>query len=106
ELRIHKTRVLLSLVGVTVAVAALAGVVGLGAMAQQATVELIERQSGRPATLYVSAYSNDGSPIDREVLTEAFESTVERYRIDFSTTVMYAQQRVQFVDGVVDVETR
>jgi putative ABC transport system permease protein len=105
ELRIHRTRVLLSLIGVAVAVTALTSVVGLGAIAQQATIESAERSSGRPATLYISAYSNTGM-IDRESLTTAFDTAVDRYRIDYASTMIYAQQRVQFVDGAVDVETR
>ena len=62
ELRIHRTRVLLSLVGVAVAVAALTSVVGLGSIVQQAMTETYESQSGRPATLYLSAYSEQGEP--------------------------------------------
>ncbi len=31
---------------------------------------------------------------------------VERYRIGYASTVTYASQRVQFVDGALDVETR
>ena len=50
EFRVHRARVLLSLVGVAVAVCALTGVVGLGGIAQQAQIEQMERGSGRPAT--------------------------------------------------------
>ncbi|MEP6479689.1 MAG: ABC transporter permease [Rhodoglobus sp.] len=105
ELRIHRTRVLLSLIGVAVAVTALTSVVGLGAIAQQATIESAERSSGRPATLYLSAYSNTGT-IDPDALETAFRTAVGRYKIDFASTVVYTTQRTQFVDGAVDVDTQ
>ena len=41
EFRVHKARVLLSLVGVAVAVCALTGVAGLGTIATQAQIEQI-----------------------------------------------------------------
>lgn len=104
ELRIHRTRVLLSLIGVAVAVAALTSVVGLGDISQQALVESSERSSGRPATLYLSAYSTDGSAIDGEALTEAFRTATDRYEIEYASTVIYATQRAQFVDGAVEMQ--
>ena len=55
EVRIHRTRVLLSLVGVAVAVCSLTTVVALGGIMQQATTELSERQSGRPASVWLNA---------------------------------------------------
>jgi putative ABC transport system permease protein len=56
ELRIHKTRVLLSLIGVAVAVAALTDVVALGQIAEQSQREQNERWGGRPAMvgLYIN----------------------------------------------------
>jgi hypothetical protein len=55
EVRIHKTRVMMSLIGVAVAVCAITTVVGLGAVAQQAGIQQQERQGGRPANLSMSA---------------------------------------------------
>ena len=49
ELRIHKARVLLSLVGVALSVAALTAVVALADMARAAMAQGSEAQSGRPA---------------------------------------------------------
>ena len=65
ELRIHRTRVLLSLIGVGIAIAALTLVAALGGMVQQSQTETFERQSGRPAMLNVSAFNpNTGeSPV-------------------------------------------
>lgn len=106
ELRIHKTRVLLSLIGVAVAVTAITSVVGLGAVAQQATTESYERSSGRPATLYISAYNpSSGETPDAGAMRAAFDTAVERYSIGWSTSSANAQVQVQFRDGVVAVDT-
>lgn len=99
ELRIHRTRVLLSLVGVSVAVAALTGIVALGQMAQQATTEAYERQSGRPATLIASAYPMTNEPITPAAVRAAFGAIVDRYRIDYAGAVTHTSTTVQFVGG-------
>jgi len=105
ELRIHRTRVLLSLIGVAVAVAAITSVVGLGQIAQQAQTEQFERQGGRPATLYISAYTMDGTAIDTSTIDKAFAETVDRYRVDFASHNAYINARVQLPGmGVLDVQ--
>lgn len=105
ELRVHRTRVFLSLVGVAVAVAALTSVVGLGSIAQQSMTETYERQSGRPATLYVSAYSEQGEPPEAADVRTAFDQVVDRYRISWAGAVNYAGMTVQFRDGASFVNT-
>jgi putative ABC transport system permease protein len=104
ELRIHKTRVLLSLIGVAVAVTAITSVVGVGSIAQQAVTEQNERSAGRPAMLTLGTYSLSGQQADPRVLDDAFATITERYGIDYSSRVAGGQQRVQFLDGVVDVQ--
>lgn len=99
ELRIHRTRVLLSLVGVAVAVAALTGIIALGAMAQQATTESYERQSGRPATLFANAYSMTNEPVSPAAVRAAFNQVVDRYQITYAGSVTYTSTNVQFVGG-------
>lgn len=104
ELRIHRGRVLLSLIGVAVAVAALTGVVAAGGIARQANIEQAERSSGRPASLYVTAFSNGGDgTVDPKALQEAWEAVLERYAIDYASRTTYGNARVQFTDGAVDV---
>lgn len=103
ELRIHKTRVMLSLIGVAVAVCAITTVVGLGGIAQQATVESSERSGGRAASLYLSASMNDGS-IPTE-MPEIWRTALERYQIDYASRVINTNQTVQFADGAVSVRT-
>lgn len=104
ELRIHRTRVLLSLVGVAVAVTSLTTVVALGQIVQQATAEQNERAGGRPAILMVNGYTADGSPADIDALDESFAASVERYAIGFSSHNSYLNVRVQVPGaGVLDI---
>ena len=105
ELRIHKLRVLLSLIGVAVAVTALTTVVALGQIAEQAGKEQNERQGGRPALIGVGAYTMDGSPVDLDAMEKAFDDTVDRYSITYSSHNGYLNARVQLPGaGVVDVQ--
>jgi putative ABC transport system permease protein len=106
ELRVHRTRVLLSLIGVAVAVCSLTTVVALGGIVQQANEELSERQSGRPATLFVSAYSNEGAGIDSATMDATWVETLARYDITYGSRVMQTAQAVPFSTGVVDVQTQ
>ncbi|WP_432503672.1 ABC transporter permease [Kineococcus arenarius] len=56
EVRVHRTRVVLSLVGVFLAVFAMTTITAAGNMGRQMMLESSERSSGRAATLQVSAY--------------------------------------------------
>jgi len=102
EFRVHRARVLLSLVGVAVAVCALTGVVGLGGIAQQAQIEQMERGSGRPATFMLTPPFNPstGEMAPTEAFLAAVDGIVERYSIEYAGTVEWTQVDVQFVDGV------
>lgn len=105
ELRIHKTQVLLSLIGVGVAVAALTGVVAAGSIATQATVENFERQSGRPASIGMYAYNPmTGEQPAKADLDLAFATAMERYGVTYVNRTTWGGVRVQFPDGVVDIQ--
>lgn len=102
ELRIHRTRVLLSLIGVAVAVSAITGVVGVAGIAEQAQREGLEQQ-GRPATFYIGAYDQETGIVDTEAMSEAFYTVVERYSITYAARNSYTDSKVQFADGVSSV---
>jgi putative ABC transport system permease protein len=107
EFRVHKTRVLLSLVGVGIAVTALTTVVAGGAIATQALTESFERGSGRPATLYVSAYNpRSGEQPSPDDMTAAFLGAMERYDIAYFSRTTWGALRVQFADGVADMSAQ
>jgi putative ABC transport system permease protein len=105
EVRIHKTRVMLSLIGVAVAVCAITTVVGLGGVAKQSMIEQYERQSGRPALLSIYPSMADGSTPSAELMQSTWETTLERYDISFATRVVQSSQTVQFADGATGVQT-
>lgn len=103
ELRIHKTRVLLSLIGVAIAVAALTAVVALTAIAQQSSAEQFEREGGRPATLMVSLYAKGTQPLDLAIVDAVVQDVRDRYKISWDSPNAYSNARVQLIDGVTDV---
>jgi putative ABC transport system permease protein len=104
EVRIHKTQVLLSLIGVGVAVAALAGVVAAGSIATQASIESFERQSGRPASIGLYASNPvDGTQPTRTALDAAFTDTMARYGVTYVNRTSYSGVSVQFPDGVMGI---
>ncbi|MBF4625168.1 ABC transporter permease [Clavibacter sp. VKM Ac-2872] len=105
ELRIHRTRVMLSLIGVAVAVAAITSVVGLGAVVQQSQTEQMERQSGRPAALSVSAYSATGDGLSYAEQRTLLADVADRYGITWSTIIGSTTVPVDFARGRVQVQT-
>ncbi|THG32421.1 FtsX-like permease family protein [Naasia lichenicola] len=106
ELRVHRGRVLLSLIGVGVAVAALTAVVAAGGIAEQTLREQSEQQGGRAATMSISAFTDDGSVIDATALRGAFDEAVDRYGVDYASEHGYTSQIVRFVDGKQSVQVQ
>jgi putative ABC transport system permease protein len=106
EVRIHKTRVMLSLIGVAVAVCALTTVVGLGTVAEAASIQQQERDGGRPANLSMSAYTQDGSPAGTEKVEAVWREALDRYDITYASRLVQSQQTVQFADGAVATQVQ
>lgn len=84
ELRIHKLRVLLSLVGVMVAVCSLTVALAAAAIGEQMLTEQYEHQ-GRPAMLSVNAWSNQGMPPRPEVMRPAAAKAAEKMKITYAS---------------------
>jgi putative ABC transport system permease protein len=103
EVRIHKGRVLLSLVGVAVAVCALSGSVAMSDIAQQGTIEQAERSSGRAATLTMGPSPSDSSLAGWQRVDEAWFEVLDRYDIAYATRVRWDQTTVRFPEGTQDV---
>lgn len=87
ELRIHKLRVLLSLIGVAVAVCSLTAAVAVGTIAQQGLVEGYEKQSGRPATFSMYVYSESGESLPVATTRAVFAKTMDNFGIDYFSVV-------------------
>jgi putative ABC transport system permease protein len=65
----------------------------------------MERGSGRPATLNISAFNpTSGMPAGGPELREAFDTVVERYDIGHAGATRWMQLNAQFVDGVAPLD--
>lgn len=107
ELRHHKLRVLLSLIGIAVSVAALTAVIALSEMQRQYQAEQSDRYGGRVATVSITANTEDGSPVDWDEMDARFTRVAERY--DFAYTSRVADGvmlPVQAPDGVRQTTAR
>lgn len=108
ELRTHKLRVILSLIGIAVAVAALTAVVALGELQKQATLEGMERWGGRIATIRIDTMSTDGTPVNWADADARFDGVNERYAFDHSSRLIDGMVTlpVQLPEGVAQVPSR
>jgi hypothetical protein len=107
EVRVHKTRVLLSLVGVFLAVFAMTSVTALGLMVAQVQQELGERSGGRAATVAVTAWEpSTGMPPDGDRWDAAVADLVERYDIATAATISWGETRFRMPGGTMAVQTR
>jgi len=106
ELRIHKLRVLLALIGVAVAVTAITGITAAAQMMNQVVKEQTERSSGRETTLMVSAYpmgavAPTGAQYDAE-----FARVVDRYGIEYASRELGTQLTFRFPTGALPVQAQ
>ncbi|MBU4216104.1 MAG: ABC transporter permease, partial [Actinobacteria bacterium] len=101
ELRIHKVRVLLSLIGVAFAVTAITGVTAAVAMLKQGFAEQSDRSNGRSVTLMVNAYSNTGAvtAADTAAFDAAYHQALERYSITWASRNQQTLAPFRFPSG-------
>ena len=88
ELRHHRLRVLLSLIGIAVSVGAIAAVVALGEYQRQYQAEQSDRSGGRIATIQVTANRDDGAPLDVAAFDERVERVSERFAFSHRSRVV------------------
>jgi len=100
EVRVHRARVVLSLVGVFLAVFAMTIVTAAGDMGRQALLESAERGSGRSTTVSVNASSPDGTATAEEV-GAAYAALVDRFGITWSSTLGYGQLELRVGQALV-----
>lgn len=108
ELRTHKLRVFLSLVGIAVAVGALTAVLAFGELQKQATIEQSDRWGGRVATISIYTSSTDGSPINWKTVDDSFAHVAERYGFSHTSRISdgMATLPVQLPKGVTPISAR
>lgn len=85
ELRHHKLRVLLSLIGIAVSVAAIAAVLALGDYMRQSTIEQSDRYGGREATISISANRTDGGAMDWAGFDRSVRDAADRFGLEHLT---------------------
>lgn len=100
ELRIHRLRVLLALIGVAVAVAAITGVTAAVQMLAQAYDEQMDRDMGRQVTLQVNAWPMTATTAAPD-LDAAYGQALERYQIDYATRTLYTSVPLRTADGAM-----
>jgi hypothetical protein len=106
EVRVHKSRVVLSLVGVFLAVFAMTTVTALGLILAQVQQENAERGSGRPATVAVDAYDPmTGMPPDSAEWNAAVADLVDRYGITTAAHISYGEGLFRLPGGTQRVQT-
>ena len=103
ELRVHKGRVLLSLIGVAFSVFALTAVLGGGGMLTSALTQSSETWVGRDTTLSISP-EDTPSGVDAEQQDEVVLEQVERLGLDQRTRRIDDRMRVQTAQGVTSAK--
>jgi putative ABC transport system permease protein len=104
ELRIHRTRVLLSLIGVAVAVCSITAVVALSGIAEEANTEQIEANQGQPANVSISVSSTGNVQPTYAELDPAFRMITKRYGIKYASAHGDGPMDAQFVDGADSID--
>lgn len=104
ELRVHKVRVLMSLIGVGVAVCALTLVVGFGDMMQKGLADEYEKQAGRDTTYTFSIYdpSEATTESDAAKVRAALDNSAERFGISYYSAYGQSEASIPGPSGSVD----
>ena len=107
ELRIHKLRVLLALIGVACAVTAITGVTAVVSMLSQSFSEQQERQTGRSVTITFSASPRtESAQADTARLDATYRETLERYGIEHASRRLYTPVEARFPEGTQPVDVQ
>ncbi len=106
ELRIHKLRVLLALIGVAAAVAAITGVTAAVQMLSQAFREQGERDMGRQVTVTVDAWPRGEQSAAPAALAAEYDRVLERYDITWASRDWVSQIPFRFDDGTGRADVR
>ena len=97
ELRIHRVRVLLALIGVACAVTAITGISAAVTMFGQAMQEDNERMAGRDTTL--EAWSMGGSEMTATEVDALVDRVAERHHIDYHSVRSFIDLKIRGQDG-------
>nr|WP_277604012.1 ABC transporter permease [Agrococcus sp. ARC_14] len=105
----------MSLIGVMLAIAALTASVAIGELARSTLLVSFESGSGRAATLTASMWQDQSgtdpvasapSSADALAILDAMDDAVDRYEIDYSSTITDAQVSFQGIAGTQSVSVQ
>lgn len=99
QLKLQRVRVLMSLIGVTLAVSALTASLALGNVMTRVQDELSIRYSGPEATYAIYLGHDEGGRLTPEEAIEAFDRVTDRYSISYATSQLWFQP--EFASGNV-----
>ena len=107
EVRVHKARVVLSLVGVFLAVLAMTSVTALGQIVAQVQQEQAEASGGRTATIGVQAYDPMTGSVPEEEWDAGVAALMARYGLPEQSvaTVAYGTELYRVPGGTQQVDT-
>jgi putative ABC transport system permease protein len=107
EVRVHKARVVLSLVGVFLAVLAMTTVTALGQIVAQVQQEQAEASGGRTATIAVQAYDPMTGMVPPEEWAAGVDALVARYGLPEQAvaTVAYGSGLYRLPGGTQQIDT-
>jgi len=105
EFRVHRRRVLLSLIGVMIAVFAVTLVTGFGNVVRQVNLQWNDAEYGRPASYAVSA-GEAGDSVNASDFDAAMRSAMQRYKITYGSPERSLSATVQLDDGVDSINLR
>lgn len=91
QVRVHRARVVLSLLGVFLAVLTMTAAAAVGRIGQQMISESFESIGGRSATIQVVAYTASDGPQSAKTVQKAYDDFVKRHKVAYSSTVTQSQ---------------
>lgn len=106
ELRVHKLRVLLSLIGVAVAVAALTAVVAIADLQRQYLAEQNDRFGGREATISIGIVPTGTDPVDGDAWEAHVDRVFQRYAFSHESHSGMFQVPLALFEGLTPVQAR
>ncbi len=92
EVRVHRARVVLSLIGIVLAVFAMTSTTAAGMIFKQIVQEQAERFGGRDATITVRVYSGGSATLPEGAVQSFYDSIVRRYGVKYNSEVVNTQQ--------------
>lgn len=95
QVRVHKARVILSLLGVFLAVLTMTTAAAIGRIGQQMIAESFESMAGRSATLSVSLFSASMEQPSVAEISEVFDEFVARHEVAYSSKVVQSQLTIK-----------